>query len=264
MILDKILEIPNIESLVNKGIYAEKINDIHVSTPFFFHPSSVGGTCLRKIQFDFLYSVIKKTLLDQVEEKNLFFVKSNPKLFRIFNNGTAAHELYGRYIKNSGVEIEIEKPIINYEYRYKGFIDGVINTKDKYILEFKTMNHFSFSKLKEPLISHIKQINIYQNEEKCDGIVVYINSNTQEIKEFFVKYNKKDIEETLNIINVIRTAIENNLFLSGDTQANCNSCKYDCICNSDRVIKERDYFTSDIFNMDNLHEQLRNEKIYKR
>lgn len=235
MIIDKLFSaapVPSVQDYVERGILAGELAAPHISTPFFFHPSAIGYGCIRKNQIDFLYSLISSDILSKIEYKKLILLKTETRLHRIFDNGKAVHELFHKYLKKSGVKYEEEKEIYNYEYRYKGYIDGIIYMPEKFIVEFKTMNHFGFQKLQKPAEYHLDQIYAYQNSEHCPAIIVYINSNTQDIKEFYIAYDEQNTKSTCAKFLDLKTHIIQKRLKDVDTSSLCNLCVYDDLCSS--------------------------------
>lgn len=72
---------------------------------------------------------------------------------------------------------------------FTGHIDGYIK-KDKKLFELKTVNSFSFQKIKEPYESHITQVNIYMKMlDTKEAHIVYLNRDSGEHKAFDVEFS---------------------------------------------------------------------------
>jgi hypothetical protein len=70
----------------------------------------------------------------------------------------------------------------------------------------------NFEKLKEPHLDHYWQVQLYLhffNIEK--GILLYVNKDTQEIKEFIFDYEEKVARECLDQFEKLKTKIEANI-----------------------------------------------------
>lgn len=88
-----------------------------------------------------------------------------PRLRRIFDNGTEVHNRLQRYFHKMGLLLMDEVPLINDEYEIQGHTDGIItltgNPSVCEILEIKSINTHQFSKLKEPKLEHRAQAQVY-------------------------------------------------------------------------------------------------------
>ena len=82
---------------------------------------------------------------------------------RIFDNGTAVHERIQRDLKEAGVLLMDEVPIINEEYNVQGHTDGIIKLSDIElgVLEIKSINSRGFSELKSEKPEHKRQGLVY-------------------------------------------------------------------------------------------------------
>lgn len=82
---------------------------------------------------------------------------------RIFDNGTYVHERLQKYLKEAGILLVDEAPVINDEYCIQGHTDGILKLSDKElgILEIKSINSRNFSELKSEKPEHKRQGLIY-------------------------------------------------------------------------------------------------------
>ena len=82
---------------------------------------------------------------------------------RIFDNGTAVHERIQRDLKEAGILLMDEVPIINEEYNIQGHTDGIIKLSDTElgVLEIKSINSRGFSELKSEKPEHKRQGLVY-------------------------------------------------------------------------------------------------------
>ena len=78
---------------------------------------------------------------------------------RIFDNGTGFHERTQAYLKEQGMLLMDEIPILVPEYNIQGHTDGLleIGTGECAIMELKSINDNGFSKLKEAKPEHVLQ-----------------------------------------------------------------------------------------------------------
>lgn len=91
------------------------------------------------------------------------------RLQRIFDNGTAMHIRIQNYLKKEGMLVMDECPCIDAEANIQGHTDGILKiTEQEYaILELKSINSGSYSKLKKPKDEHIAQAMIYMYCTEC-------------------------------------------------------------------------------------------------
>lgn len=118
---------------------------------------------------------------------------------RIFENGQSFHTRIQRALYELGVVYDMEKFVINKEYMAGGSIDGKYKHRgEEEIVEFKSINTFSFGKSELPLKQHKMQACVYM---LCEGIwrtrFFYEDKNTQKVKEIVYKMDDKMLEKTL-------------------------------------------------------------------
>lgn len=111
-------------------------------------PSSVGG-CLRNSYFS-----RTKVAPD--------FPSNDPRLQRIFDNGTGVHVRLQEYLKGNGILKEDEAPLFNPQHLIMGTTDGLLLVGDTLaVLEIKSINSYGFSALKDAKPEHKLQASIY-------------------------------------------------------------------------------------------------------
>ena len=136
--------------------------------------------------------------------------RPDAKLQRIFDNGKWTHLRYHDYFAKSGALIKHEVPI---KLEFDGFIvvgsaDFVIKNAqgNLFIIELKTINAKGFEELfssghkKE----HFEQWNIYSKGlDIKDGVIVYENKDSQELKMFPVKYSPEIFDKSIGVFRLI-------------------------------------------------------------
>lgn len=111
-------------------------------------PSSVGG-CLRSSYFS-------RTKVPPD------FPSNDPRLQRIFDNGTGVHVRLQDYLKGNGILKEDEAPLFNLQHLIMGTTDGLLLIDNTLaVLEIKSINSFAFSSLKDAKPEHKLQASIY-------------------------------------------------------------------------------------------------------
>lgn len=87
---------------------------------------------------------------------------NEPRLQRIFDNGTYVHVRLQDYLLKSGVLLDDEAPLFNKEYEIMGTTDGLLLDKDTLaVLEIKSINAFGFNALKDAKDEHKLQASVY-------------------------------------------------------------------------------------------------------
>ncbi len=214
------------------------------------HPSSFSS-CARALQYEWL----------EVKVPNRIPVK----LQRTFAVGHYLHRMVQCHLKDAGLMVFDEVPVIHRKYRIAGKTDGLLcwQLEDYYaLLEFKTINPREFETLYAPKPDHLIQGNCYimctENERKLlrNGKIeaknkfqkviaqidhpitqanfLYWNKANSEIKEFVVHRDKEIVAQikrkAVEILDALR---EERLLprLSDDpSEKGCSNCKYRFFC----------------------------------
>ena len=143
-----------------------------------------AGRCPRAIFFKF-----KKAPKEDMEAR----------ILRMFEHGDYIHRLILTTLFSIGLvrssEINIPPQQI-----ISGRADAIVSFNNElYVLDIKSMNSMSFRKLGEPKEENINQIQLYMHYFKIEkGILLYVNKDTQELKEYILSYNP---ELSLNLIS---------------------------------------------------------------
>lgn len=114
-----------------------------------------------------------------------------PMTRRIFWNGNVHHEKWQKLFIDSGIAIYIEKTRYSKHYHLTGTPDAIIDwAGNLYVVEIKTMNTFSFSKLKNAPKNAILQSNFYMFLTGIPKAIVFVdNKNDHNIKTFFLEFD---------------------------------------------------------------------------
>ncbi|MEM2956597.1 MAG: PD-(D/E)XK nuclease domain-containing protein [Candidatus Pacearchaeota archaeon] len=177
-----------------------------------------AGKCPRAIYFQFKKAP-KKAM--------------DARILRVFEHGDYTHLRIISTLFSLGLVKATEIEIPNKEIVH-GRADAIINIDNEpYVVEIKSINNTSFSKLESPDPDHLKQIQMYLHFFKIKkGIIIYENKNTQEIKEFIVEYNENIAKEILEKFYILKAQIQNNIIPSVDDveEWRCNYCPYSDEC----------------------------------
>jgi CRISPR/Cas system-associated exonuclease Cas4 (RecB family) len=117
-----------------------------------------------------------------------------------------------------------------------GRADVIISDgKDLYVVDIKSMNSMIFKSLQEPKEENVKQLQLYLHFFKVSkGILLYINKDTQELKEFMIDYDSKQANRLLKELSNLKKKIESNVIPPrlSDYPVNwqCRYCQYRDVC----------------------------------
>jgi hypothetical protein len=131
-------------------------------------------------------------------------------VLRIFDNGHGVHERLQKYLKDIGVLVEAEVPVVNQEYEICGSADGIIKLRNREgVIEIKSINSNGFYSTYEPKPEHLIQINVYMFcLDIPRGCVLYENKNNQKLKEFYVKLDSEILDPILEKIRYVQLCIQ--------------------------------------------------------
>ena len=181
-----------------------------------------AGKCPRAIFFKF-----KKAPREEMEARVL----------RMFEHGDYIHQLIMkslvsiREFRVVAAEIDIAPQEI-----ISGRADAIIsNGKDLYVLDIKSMNSMVFKNLEEPKKENVNQIQLYLHFFKIPkGILLYVNKDNQELKEFIIKYDSKKANNLLTDLSLLKEKIDTNVIperiAEWPDSWQCQYCQFREIC----------------------------------
>lgn len=169
-----------------------------------FHPS---GDCL-KCQMLLYY---ERMCPDRLEPEVI-----SPRLQRIFKTGTAMHSMIQSWfaamseLDGFPTLVGNEVRVRNKDWNIGGYIDSVVKmpgSEDPVCIEIKTINTTMFKALSAPKPEHRLQVGCYIMElDSPYGIVLYIDKNTCDMKEFRVE--SMDMMGILSKWSEVRLAVD--------------------------------------------------------
>lgn len=132
---------------------------------------------------------------------------------RVFDHGDYLHRMILKPLFSLGLVRSSEVPIPPKEI-VAGKADAIVTIEgEPFVLDIKSISgRLNLEKLKEPYPEHYWQVQLYLhffNIEK--GILLYVNKDTQEIKEFIFGYKEKIAKECLNWFEKLKEKIESNI-----------------------------------------------------
>lgn len=181
---------------------------------------SDAGKCPRYIFFKF----------KQAPKRDL-----EPRILRLFDHGNYIHRLVTKALSDQkvlrGEEITVPTP----DY-VSGRADAVVKIGDKdYVVDVKSINGNGFRSLKKPRQTYINQLQLYLHFlEIKRGILLYVNKNTQALKEFFIDYDSDLCQELLDNFQQIEEKIESNTVPprldNWPSNKQCRYCDFKEVC----------------------------------
>lgn len=158
-----------------------------------------------------------------------------PRILRLFDHGNYIHRLVIKALEGQGV-LEGEEINIPPQKLISGRADALLKIKgERYIVDIKSINRNGFGSLKEPSKDHIHQIQLYLHFfEITKGILLYVNKDTQALKEFQIDYDQKLCQSLLKDLSVLHREIEENLIPARlprwPSNLQCRYCPYRDVC----------------------------------
>jgi len=179
-----------------------------------------AGKCPRAVFFKF---------------KNVLSTPMDARIMRIFEHGENIHRNIFNVLYRLKIGVVTEIKIPSQEI-ISGRADAILCIgNENYVLDIKSMNSMIFRKLEAPKEENIYQIQLYLhffNIKK--GILLYVDKDRQEMKEFFVDYDEELCKSLLDKFYALKDQVENNVLPTRleDYPKNwqCSYCQYKDIC----------------------------------
>jgi CRISPR/Cas system-associated exonuclease Cas4 (RecB family) len=179
-----------------------------------------AGKCPRAIFFKF---------------KNVPREKMEPRVLRMFDHGDYIQMQILNSLFSLGIVRASEIKIPPQEL-ISGRADAIITLNNElYVVDFKSMNSMVFKNLDGPKEDNVNQIQLYLHFFKIPkGILLYVNKDTLELKEFLVEYNPTVTQKLLKDLSELRTKIDSNIVpdrIPGYPENwQCQYCQFKEIC----------------------------------
>jgi len=176
--------------------------------------------------------------------RSLFFkFKNAPKkemeanILRLFDHGDHIHQLIMKPLLSIR-ELHVVASEVNIPPQeiISGRADAIISDgKNLYVLDIKSMNSMIFRNLAEPKEENVNQIQLYLHYFKIpQGILLYVNKDSLELREFCVKYDKKKVFNLLKGMAETKNKIDSDIVPERleDYSENwqCRFCQFKEIC----------------------------------
>lgn len=160
---------------------------------------SEAGKCSRQIFFKF---------------KNVPRKEMEANILRLFDHGDHMHQLIMKpLLSTRAVHVVASEVNIPPHELVSGRADAIVSDGKKlYVLDIKSMNSMIFRTLTEAKPENIDQIQLYLYYFKIPkGILLYVNKDNLELKEFIIDYNPVQAENLLSNLKHLKKQIDSNI-----------------------------------------------------
>ncbi len=158
-----------------------------------------AGKCPRAVFFKF---------------KNAPKAEMEARVLRVFDHGDQVHQLIMRPLLSvKEIHVVAAEVKIGPQELISGRADAIISDgKDLYVLDIKSMNGMIFRSLQEAKEDNINQLQLYLHFFKIPrGILLYVNKDSLELKEFLINYNQGLVQSLLNDLTELKAKIDKNI-----------------------------------------------------
>ena len=172
--------------------------------------------------------------------KNVPRAAMDARIMRIFEHGEHIHRNIFNILYRLRIGVTTEIPIPSQEI-ISGRADAILCIdNENYVLDIKSMNSMIFRKLLQPKEENVYQLQLYLHYFNIKkGILLYIDKDQQEIKEFFVDYDEALCKSLLDKFYALKDQVETNMVPErlADYPKNwqCNYCQFKEICRGEEI-----------------------------
>jgi len=205
-----------------KDVIAKYYSDIRKEMGQHHFYITDAGKCQRAVFFRF-----KKAPAEAME----------PRLLMIFDHGDHIHQMIMKALFGAKkVHVVAAEVNIPPQEIISGRADAILSDgKDLYVLDIKSINGQIFRNLSSPKSDHINQVQLYLHFFRLKkGVLLYVNKDTQELKEFFVDYDEQIANRLLKELLFLKDKIEKNIVPSRISNLSdrwqCQYCQFKEIC----------------------------------
>lgn len=181
---------------------------------------SDAGKCPRAVFFKF---------------KNAPREPMDARIMRIFEHGENIHRSIFNILYRLRLGVVTEIPIPSQEI-ISGRADAILCVNNEnYVLDIKSINSMIFKNMQQAKEENVFQLQLYMhffNIKK--GILLYVDKDQQELKEFFIDYDEQLAKSLLDKFYSLKQQVETNVIPARLTDYprnwQCNYCQFKDIC----------------------------------
>jgi len=167
--------------------------------------------------------------------KNIPREKMEARILRMFDHGDYIQMQILNILFSLGIVRSSEIKIPPQEL-VSGRADAIVTLDNElYVVDFKSMNSLIFKNLSQPKEENVNQIQLYLHFFKIPkGILLYINKDTLELKDFVVNYNPTIARNLLKELEDLKVKIDKNIVpdrvASYPDDWQCKYCQFREVC----------------------------------
>lgn len=157
------------------------------------------------------------------------------RIMRIFEHGENIHRSIFNILYRLKLGVATEVPIPSQEI-ISGRADAILCIgNENYVLDIKSINSAIFRNMMAPKEENIFQIQLYMHYFNIKrGILLYIDKDQQEMKEFIINYDENICRSLLDKFQLLKSQIEANIVPARLTDYprnwQCAYCQFKDIC----------------------------------
>jgi len=158
-----------------------------------------------------------------------------PRVLRMFEHGDYIHRLILNALFSIGL-VRSSEISIPPQQIISGRADAVISFNNElYVLDIKSMNSMVFKGLNQPKEENLYQVQLYLHFFQISkGILLYVNKDTQELKEFIFEYDPILAKKLLVDFHDLKEKIDSDVIPerleSWPENWQCRYCQFKEIC----------------------------------
>lgn len=181
-----------------------------------------AGKCSRQVFFKF---------------KNAPRREMEANILRLFDHGDHMHQLIMKpLLSTRDIHVVASEVKIPPQELVTGRADAVISDgREMYVLDIKSMNSMVFKNLDSPKEENVNQLQLYLHYFRIPrGILLYVDKDKLELKEFLISYNRSQAEKLLDGLAELKKQIDCNIIPSRipsySENWQCRYCQFREIC----------------------------------
>ena len=161
--------------------------------------------------------------------------KMDARILRIFEHGEQLHRHIFNILYRLKIGTTTEIPIPSQEI-ISGRADAILCLNgENYVLDIKSMNSMIFKNMTCPKPENVYQLQLYMRFfEIQKGILLYIDKDRQDIKEFVIDYDEKMADNLIAGFEKLKKQIQTNeapqALADWPRNWQCSYCQYKEIC----------------------------------